>query len=118
MEKIIYQFWTGSNQMSYDRQMAFNTNSNIKNVNIKLITPENINEYILNDLKSEGLLDRVMFGTDNPIDGLDTLNNQIYLDYYNNKIKLTKKELSKVYFENALKVYKIDKNLLKPRYFD
>ena len=49
MEKIIYQFWTGSNQMSYDRQMAFNTNSNIKNVNIKLITPENINEYILNE---------------------------------------------------------------------
>ena len=77
-----------------------------------------VNMDILNDLKSEGLLDRVMFGTDNPIDGLDTLNNQIYLDYYNNKIKLTKKELSKVYFENALKVYKIDKNLLKPRYFD
>ena len=42
MEKIIYQFWTGSNQMSHDRQMAFNTNTNIKNVNIKLITPENI----------------------------------------------------------------------------
>ena len=77
-----------------------------------------VNMDILTDLKREGLLDRVMFGTDNPIDGLDTLNNQIYLDYYNNKIKLTKKELSKVYFENALKVYKIDKNLLKPRYFD
>lgn len=74
-----------------------------------------VNMDILKDLKEANLLDKIMFGTDNPIDGLDTLDNPIYKDFYSNKIGLKKKELEKVYYKNAMKVYKIKEEDLKPR---
>lgn len=41
--------------------------------------------------RKEKVLDKIMFGTDNPIDGYETLNNPYYVSYINNEINLTKK---------------------------
>ena len=67
----------------------------------------------ISKLKEENLLDKVLFGTDNPIDGYETLNNPIYENYFNNTIKLTKQEYDKLMYKNALKVYNLNlKDLL------
>ena len=57
--------------------------------------------------KKLNVINKIMFGTDNPIDGYDTLNNEIYQNYFNNKIKLTKKDYQNIMYKTALKVYKI-----------
>ena len=53
------------------------------------------------------ILDKIMFGSDNPIDGLDTYQNSFYQDYFNNSINLTKDELEKIMYKNALKIYNL-----------
>lgn len=63
-------------------------------------------EFILK-LKENNLMDKVIFGTDNPIDGYETLNEKIYQNYFNNIIKLNKKDYAKLMYKNASKVYKI-----------
>jgi predicted TIM-barrel fold metal-dependent hydrolase len=50
---------------------------------------------------------RIMFGTDNPIDGLDTLNNPMYQAYYRNKVKLPGHLYSNLMWRNAATVYKL-----------
>lgn len=51
--------------------------------------------------------DRIMFGTDNPIDGVDTLNNPMYQEYYRNKSKLPGKLYHNLMYRNAEKLYGI-----------
>jgi predicted TIM-barrel fold metal-dependent hydrolase len=51
--------------------------------------------------------DRIMFGTDNPIDGLDTLNNPMYQDYYKNKCKIPARLYHNLMYRNAIKIYKL-----------
>jgi uncharacterized protein len=51
--------------------------------------------------------DRIMFGTDNPIDGAETLANPIYESYYKNKAKLPGSLYHNLMYRNAAKVYKI-----------
>ncbi len=53
------------------------------------------------------IIDKIMFGTDNPIDKEDTLSNQIYLDYYSNSINLNKKDYKKLMYKTAKKIYKL-----------
>ena len=53
-----------------------------------------------------------MFGTDNPIDGYETLNNPIYQSYFNNDIKLKKKEYDNLMYKLAMKIYNIKKEEL------
>lgn len=62
----------------------------------------------IKSLKANDLMDRVMFGTDNPIDGFETLDEQIYQDYFHNKIRLSNKDYQKLMYYNAKKVYKIN----------
>ncbi len=66
-------------------------------------------------LDKNGLINRVMFGTDNPIDGIETLSNPLYQDYFNNKIKLGYYKYAKLMYKNALKIYGIDYSILKKK---
>jgi len=51
--------------------------------------------------------DRVLFGSDNPIDGLDTLGNPIYVAYFRNKVKLPGRLYRNLMYRNAQKLFKI-----------
>lgn len=51
--------------------------------------------------------DRIMFGTDNPIDGVDTLNNPMYQAYYRNKVKLPGHLYSNLMWRNAATLFKL-----------
>ena len=70
-----------------------------------------VNMNSLIKAKEMKVLDKIMFGTDNPIDGYETLNNPIYQSYFNNEIGLNKKELENLMYKTAIKVYKLDKKL-------
>lgn len=61
-------------------------------------------------LKENNLIDRVMFGTDNPIDGKDTLDEEIYQNYFNNSINLNEEDYKKLMGENAIKLFNIKIN--------
>lgn len=61
-------------------------------------------KYVLRNIG----IDRICFGTDNPIDGKNTLANPMYLDYFSNSLKLNKKELEHLFHLNAAKLYNID----------
>lgn len=63
-------------------------------------------------LKNNGFIDRVIFGTDNPINGIDTLNDKIYKNYFNNSIDLPIEDYEKLMWKNALKVYNINPKYL------
>lgn len=72
----------------------------------------------MQDLKmfqEKGLLDRVIFGTDNPIDGEGTLDENIYQDYFNNVINLNDKEYADVMYKNAMRVYNIDEEQISAK---
>ncbi len=49
--------------------------------------------------------DRIMFGTDNPIDGLDTLANPMYQDYFTNHSKLNASAYDKLMGNNAISFF-------------
>lgn len=46
IERVIYQFWTGANEMSSARKACFESGINL-GVPVKLVTPENLDDYIL-----------------------------------------------------------------------
>ncbi len=50
---------------------------------------------------------RIMFGTDNPIDGLDTLANPMYREYYQNRLHLKKRLYRNLMVDNAISFYKL-----------
>jgi len=50
---------------------------------------------------------RIMFGTDNPIDGVDTLNNPMYQAYFRNKVKLPGHLYSNLMYRNATLLFKL-----------
>lgn len=60
-----------------------------------------------------GLSDRIIFGTDNPIDGEKTLDNKIYQDYFNNSADFEIKDMEKIMYKNALKIYNINPKVFK-----
>lgn len=66
------------------------------------VKPENI-KYAIN----EGLENKIMFGSDNPIDGLNTYMNQYYQSYFANSIQLNRKQYNKLMYKNAIKVYNL-----------
>jgi predicted TIM-barrel fold metal-dependent hydrolase len=74
-----------------------------------------LNMEDLKMFKEKGLLDRVLFGTDNPIDGEGTLDKDIYQDYFNNKINLNDEEYANVMYKNAMRVYNIKEDVLKSK---
>lgn len=71
-----------------------------------------VNIETIQKAKEIGVLDKIMFGTDNPIDGYETLNNPIYQSYFNNDIKLKKKEYDNLMYKLAMKIYNIKKEEL------
>lgn len=58
-------------------------------------------------------IDRICYGSDNPIDGADTYSNPMYTDYFANKGRLTKEEIEHVLYLNAAKIYNIDLKKIK-----
>ena len=51
--------------------------------------------------------DRIMFGTDNPIDGVDTLANPMYQDYFSNRSRLNKIAYKKLMRDNAISFFSL-----------
>ena len=51
--------------------------------------------------------DRVMFGTDNPIDGADTLSNPMYQDYFANRSRLSKALYENLMENNAISFFRL-----------
>lgn len=49
VDKIIYCFWTGENEMSENRKRGFESFAKNSGVDVKLITPQNLKDYILPD---------------------------------------------------------------------
>ena len=47
VERVIYCFWTGTNEMSENRKRCFDSICQNTGVPVKLITPDNLSEYIL-----------------------------------------------------------------------
>lgn len=47
VEKVIYCFWTGTNEMSENRKHCFDSICHNAGVPVKLITPDNLSDYIL-----------------------------------------------------------------------
>lgn len=58
--------------------------------------------------KQEGIIDKIMFGTDCPIDGYKTYSNPIYTNYFNNSINLSSVEYGMLMHVNAERIYKIN----------
>ena len=54
-----------------------------------------------------GIIDKIIFGSDSPIDGATTLDNPMYQDLFNNKHAIKKENLDKILYKNAMKVYSI-----------
>jgi len=50
---------------------------------------------------------RIIFGTDNPVDGLDTLANPLYAEYFSNALRLPKKEYQSLMGRKAIELFKI-----------
>lgn len=67
-----------------------------------------VNINIVNELSKLNLIDKIMFGSDNPIDGLNTLSNKMYKEYFKNTINLSKEDYDKLMFKNAIKIYKLN----------
>lgn len=63
-------------------------------------------ESTLRVLREVGI-DRIMFGTDNPIDGLDTLANPMYRAYFAPDCPLTQDEKEHLFHLNAERIYGI-----------
>ena len=49
VEKVIYCFWTGTNEMSENRKQCYDSICQNAGVPVKLITPDNLSDYILPD---------------------------------------------------------------------
>ena len=60
-----------------------------------------------------GLVDKIFFGTDNPIDGEKTLDNPLYQSYFDNDKSFSQDDYEKIMYKNALKIYNIDVNTFK-----
>ena len=52
-------------------------------------------------------IDRIMFGTDNPVDGLDTLANPMYQEYFDPRNGLTLEEKEHLFYSNAKAFYRL-----------
>lgn len=60
-------------------------------------------KYVLRNIGIE----KILFGTDNPIDGKDTLSNPMYREYFNNDMKLNEDEYEHIMYLNASSIYGI-----------
>lgn len=75
-----------------------------------------VNMESLREAKKLNIIRKIMFGSDSPIDGKDTLNHKFYQGYFNNKIGLRKDDYDKLMYKNALKIYSINEKDLITRY--
>ena len=50
---------------------------------------------------------RILFGTDNPVDGAETLSNPMYQAYFHNKVKLPSRQFHDLMARNAIDVYRL-----------
>ena len=75
-----------------------------------------VNMESLREAKKLNIINKIMFGSDSPIDGKDTLNHKFYKGYFSNKIGLRKDDYDKLMYKNALKIYSIDEKDLITRY--
>ncbi len=91
-------------ELETDNKNAIETIARTPNLygDLAWVKPEN-----LLYAKKLNILDKIMFGTDNPIDRLDTLNHPFYQGYFENSIQLSKKELEGIMYKNALKIYNL-----------
>lgn len=87
-----------------DNKYTLNIMRNQKNIYVDTAW---VDMKIVRLMKKYNLMDRIMFGTDNPIDGLYTLENPTYIKYYRNYIKLGYNDYQKLMYLNAMNVYKI-----------
>ncbi len=69
--------------------------------------------HFIKILKENNLMDRVIFGTDNPIDGVNTLNEKIYENYFKNSINLSSNDINNLMYKNATRIYHVPLNVLK-----
>lgn len=67
-----------------------------------------VNPKVYSLIRKYNLIDKVMFGTDNPIDGENTYSHPYYKKYLNKKFKINDEEYEKLMYLNAKKVYKIE----------
>ena len=51
--------------------------------------------------------ERIVFGSDSPIDGEGTLKEEIYQDYFKNSLALPKEDMENILWKNAKRLYKI-----------
>lgn len=51
--------------------------------------------------------EKILFGTDAPINGMDIYKNEYYKDYFNKKTNLSKEVLENLLYKNALKLFNI-----------
>lgn len=51
--------------------------------------------------------DKILFGTDAPIDGLDMYSNEFYKYYFNGETNLSKEILEKLLYKNTIKLFNI-----------
>lgn len=72
-----------------------------------------VDSKILNLAKKEKVLNKILFGTDNPIDGERTLKEEIYQKYINNYKKLSNTNYALIMQKNAQNLFNIDENDLK-----
>lgn len=49
VEKVIYVFWTGENEITPNRLAGIRSLQNVSQVRVQLITPENLQDYIVKD---------------------------------------------------------------------
>lgn len=47
IDRVVYCFWTGTNELSVNRRLALKSMKDFLGVNVKLITIENLSDYIL-----------------------------------------------------------------------
>jgi hypothetical protein len=48
-KEVLYVFWTGNNELTPNRKIALQTLKDNAGVNVKLITPQNLDEYIIKE---------------------------------------------------------------------
>jgi predicted TIM-barrel fold metal-dependent hydrolase len=62
---------------------------------------------VVQQLIKLGLEDKIMFGTDCPIDKDRTYDEDIYQNYFKNKKKIKRSIMDKVMYKNAIRIYKL-----------
>ena len=91
-------------QLCSDNQKGFAAISSTKNIyGDTAWVPMKVAAKILRKIGP----DRIMFGTDNPIDGVDTLANPMYQDYFSNRSRLSRTLYENLMGNNAISFFRL-----------